>query len=229
MSKNGLEWWKRTLDCTCIFLSAIFWLPLMAALACWIKCVSPGPVFFMQERVGFRGRKFRIFKFRSMHQGAPTEVHEAYCRDLMQSDRPMQKMDVLGDGRLIPLGAAIRAAGLDELPQIFNVLRGEMSLVGPRPCTPGEYEGYAAEQRQRFEAVPGLTGLWQVSGKNRTTFAEMVALDIEYARTKSLGRDLGIILRTPAAILDQLRERRRAKAGQVFHPVSKYLRTRTFR
>ena len=120
----------------------------------------------------------------------------------------MVKMDARGDSRLIPGGRLIRASGLDELPQIINVLRGEMSLVGPRPCVPYEYEKYTAWQRNRFRAVPGLTGLWQVSGKNRTTFDEMIRLDIHYAQNKSLSLDLRIMLNTLPALLVQLLDTR---------------------
>ena len=124
----------------------------------------------------------------------------------------MTKLDAQNDPRLIPLGALLRATGLDELPQIINVLRGEMSFVGPRPCIPYEYERYQPWQRRRFDAVPGLTGLWQVSGKNRTTFNEMIRLDIEYSERLSLGLDLKIIFRTLPALLQQCLDISRAEA-----------------
>jgi lipopolysaccharide/colanic/teichoic acid biosynthesis glycosyltransferase len=117
----------------------------------------------------------------------------------------MVKMDARGDSRLIPGGRLIRASGLDELPQIINVFRGEMSVVGPRPCVPYEYEQYLPWQRARFNVVPGLTGLWQVSGKNRTTFEEMIRLDLRYAETRSLWLDLKIMVLTLPALLAQLR------------------------
>jgi lipopolysaccharide/colanic/teichoic acid biosynthesis glycosyltransferase len=124
----------------------------------------------------------------------------------------MQKMDSRGDSRLITGGWLLRATGLDELPQIINVLRGDMSVVGPRPCIPYEYEQYTAQQRERFASVPGLTGLWQVSGKNRTTFEEMVRLDVEYARSKSLLLDLKIITMTLPALYTQVSDVQKAKA-----------------
>jgi lipopolysaccharide/colanic/teichoic acid biosynthesis glycosyltransferase len=127
-------------------------------------------------------------------------------------------MDARGDSRLIPGGRLIRASGLDELPQIINVLRGEMSLVGPRPCLPYEYDKYTSWQRDRFNAVPGLTGLWQVSGKNRTTFDEMIRLDIRYAQDKSLSLDLRIMLKTIPAMLSQLLDAR-SKSRPVAQPV----------
>lgn len=204
----------------------------MIALACWVKCVSRGPVFFRQERIGYRGKPFRIYKLRSMHQGVATSVHEAYCHDLARSGRPMEKMDLLGDERMIRCGSLLRASGLDELPQIFNILRGEMSLVGPRPCLPSEYEDYSEEQRERFNAIPGITGNWQVNGKNHTTFERMVELDIEYARNKSLWRDLVILWRTPSAVITQLKERRKARQASVLHPrqpVGKFLHSKALR
>jgi lipopolysaccharide/colanic/teichoic acid biosynthesis glycosyltransferase len=125
----------------------------------------------------------------------------------------MVKMDLGGDSRLIPLGLLLRSSGLDELPQIINVLKGEMSLVGPRPCMAYEYDKYLPRQRERFNTLPGLTGLWQVSGKNRTTFAEMVRLDIEYARNKTLWLDLKIMLKTiPTLIVEMWETLRKAKS-----------------
>ena len=128
----------------------------------------------------------------------------------------MTKLDSRRDPRLIPFGAALRATGLDELPQLINVLRGEMSIVGPRPCIPYEYELYEPWQRQRFNAVPGLTGLWQVSGKNRTTFTEMIRLDIEYSQRQSVGLDLKIVLKTLPALWQQCLDNRELtrKSGQ---------------
>ena len=183
----------------------------MIFIACGIKIVSPGCVFFFQERVGHRGRSFKLFKFRSMKINAETETHAQYLDRLMQSDRPMVKLDAAGDPRIIPLGRILRARGLDELPQIFNVLRGEMSLVGPRPCTVQEYNRYESWQRERFEALPGLTGYWQVNGKNRTTFKEMVAMDIHYTKSVSLGMDLTIILKTVPTLVGQIQEVRKNK------------------
>ncbi len=116
----------------------------------------------------------------------------------------MTKMDLKGDPRLIPFGAVLRATGFDELPQLVNILRGEMSLVGPLPCLPYEYEKYTEYQKHRFDALPGLTGLWQVSGKNQTTFSEMIQMDISYAKHKSLWLDLKIIARTIPALISQL-------------------------
>jgi exopolysaccharide production protein ExoY len=179
------------------------WLPIMTLAALWVAVTSPGPIFYRQPRIGFKGRRFMLTKFRTMKVNAETHIHEAYLEHLIISDRPMIKLDATGDPRLILGGKFLRATGLDELPQIFNVLKGEMSLVGPRPCTVLEFERYAPEQRARVNALPGLTGLWQVNGKNRTTFRQMIEMDIFYARNISLSLDIKIILRTLPAILGQ--------------------------
>jgi lipopolysaccharide/colanic/teichoic acid biosynthesis glycosyltransferase len=203
--------WKRALDigCCLIAMPVLALCTLVAAIV--MKITSPGPVFFRQERIGYRGRRFMCYKFRTMLVGADCKSHQTHCDYLIQSNAPMMKMDSRGDSRLIPGGWLIRATGLDELPQIINVLRGEMSLIGPRPCVPYEYQQYRPWQRERFNAVPGLTGLWQVSGKNRTTFEEMIRLDIQYSRTVSLWLDLKIILLTVPALLVQVSDTIRGK------------------
>jgi lipopolysaccharide/colanic/teichoic acid biosynthesis glycosyltransferase len=198
--------WKRVLDVFCILLALPVLLPITCLIALAIKMVSRGPVFFRQPRIGLQGKPFTCWKFRTMRANADSGVHQNHLDDLIRSDRPMTKMDFLGDPRLIPCGAILRAAGLDELPQLINVVRGEMSLVGPRPCLPYEYELYLPWQKRRFDTLPGLTGLWQVSGKNRTTFTEMIRLDILYARNKSLPLDLKIMWKTIAALATQVKE-----------------------
>jgi len=194
--------WKGALDTLCIILAAPLLLPVGLLIALAIKIVSPGPVLFMQDRVGFRGELFRCLKFRTMSVNADTGVHQGHLQDLMASDRPMTKLDG-ADKRLIPGGRILRCLGLDELPQLLNVLRGEMSLVGPRPCLPYEYEQYQPRHRRRLGTLPGLTGLWQVNGKNRTTFEKMIEWDIQYVQTKSPLLDIVIMLRTFPAILGQ--------------------------
>lgn len=201
-----MPFWKRALDLFCVLLAAPLWLPAMAVLGALIKIVSPGPVLFRQERIGYLGRRFTCFKFRTMLVNADTGVHQGHLNRLMDTNAPMKKLDAAGDPRLIPCGLLLRSLGLDELPQIFNVIRGEMSLVGPRPCVPYEYENYTPHHRRRLEAVPGLTGLWQVSGKNRTTFEKMIQLDIAYATHKTLLLDLKIIFKTIPAIVSQIRD-----------------------
>jgi lipopolysaccharide/colanic/teichoic acid biosynthesis glycosyltransferase len=208
--------WKRVLDTSCIVLALPILLPVVLVLSLLIKLLSPGPVLFLSERVGFRGRRFICFKFRTMKVNADVDVHKRHLAELMRSDAPMVKIDAHGDPRLIRFGSVLRATGLDELPQLLNVLAGEMSLVGPRPCLPYEYDGYLPSQKRRFNSLPGLTGLWQVSGKNKTTFSEMIALDIRYAENKSLWMDLTIMFKTFPALFAQVAEarHRRKKAGR---------------
>jgi lipopolysaccharide/colanic/teichoic acid biosynthesis glycosyltransferase len=143
-----------------------------------------------------------------MEVNVETQSHELHLQHLINSDSPMTKLDASGDPRIIFGGRILRAIGLDELPQIFNVLRREMSLVGPRPCTVNELQCYKPWQEERLDALPGLTGYWQVNGKNKTTFAEMIELDIYYARNLSLTLDLAILLKTVPAILVQVLESR---------------------
>jgi lipopolysaccharide/colanic/teichoic acid biosynthesis glycosyltransferase len=195
--------WKRILDVTCILISLPFWLPVVIVVALWIKIVSPGPIFFRQERVGYRGKRFMILKFRTMKVNVETQSHERHLEQLMKADCPMIKLDASGDPRIIRGGRILRALALDELPQLLNVLRGEMSLVGPRPCTPHEFKHYVGWQQERVNAPPGLTGYWQVNGKNKTTFSEMIRMDIFYAKNMSLLLDLAIILRTLPAVMAQ--------------------------
>ena len=201
-----LPGWKRVLDLIAILLTAPLWLPAMICISLWITAISRGPIFFIQERVGLYGRPFMMLKFRSMKAHAETDRHEEHFNRLVESNCPMIKLDAAGDGRMIFCGWILRAAGLDELPQIFNVLRGEMSLVGPRPCTVRELPKFQEWQLERFNACPGLTGHWQVNGKNKTTFSRMIELDIFYAKNLSLWLDLAIILKTIPALFAQVRE-----------------------
>lgn len=203
--------WKRVIDIACCVTALPLFVLFTLFASILTAITSPGPVFFRQERVGYLGKRFKLYKFRTMHISADVSTHQAHFAHLMRSNVPMQKLDGKGDSRLIPGGWLLRASGFDELPQIINVLRGEMSVVGPRPCIPYEYAQYSTVQRERFTAVPGLTGLWQVSGKNRTTFDEMIQFDVQYAQRKSLGLDLQIILRTVPALLVQIIDTRRAK------------------
>lgn len=200
--------WKRVLDVALIVVAFPVLLPLMMLIGLLIRIVSAGPILFKQERVGYLGKRFLCYKFRTMHVNSDKGIHQGHLSQLMNSDVPMVKMDSHGDPRIIPLGRLLRSSGLDELPQLINILHGEMSLVGPRPCVSYEYEKYLPWQRERFNTAPGLTGLWQVSGKNRTTFTEMIQLDIKYARSKTLWLDLKIILKTIPTLMVQIWETR---------------------
>jgi len=149
---------------------------------------------------------FTMLKFRSMKTGSETRSHENHFKSLVANGLPMAKLDSLKDKRIILGGSLLRATGLDELPQLLNVLRGEMSLVGPRPCIPSEFECYTDGQKARFEIPPGITGYWQVSGKNKTTFNQMVEMDIQYGERMSLVFDLVIIVGTVPALAMQALE-----------------------
>jgi lipopolysaccharide/colanic/teichoic acid biosynthesis glycosyltransferase len=202
--------WKRCLD----ILGAVFGLaisfPLFILISAIIKIVSPGTVLFKQERIGYGGTKFTFLKFRTMKMKADTSVHQRYLSGLINgstectgSDGAMAKMDA-DNPQIIPFGRILRKTYLDELPQLINVLRGEMSLIGPRPPISYEVEEYLWWHKGRFDAVPGMTGLWQVSGKNKLTFKEMTRLDIQYSRTLSFLLDLKILLKTPYTIFSEL-------------------------
>jgi lipopolysaccharide/colanic/teichoic acid biosynthesis glycosyltransferase len=188
--------WKRVLDLSFILITLPLWLPLMLLVMALIRFNSSGPIFYRQERVGYRRKRFMIFKFRTMCVNAETRTHEDYFAILMRSESPMTKLDAAGDSRLIPGARFLRASGLDELPQIFNVLLGDMSLVGPRPCLPCEFDRYEEWQQRRVNAPPGVTGYWQVNGKNRTTFNQMMFLDLFYVDKMSIWLDLRIIIKT---------------------------------
>ena len=196
--------WKRTLDIIGAILGLILFSPLMLLISLLIKIVSPGPILFKQERVGYAGKAFKMWKFRTMKVDANISNHQCHISDLLENDQPMKKLD--NDPQIIPAGWILRKACLDELPQLINVLRGEMSLVGPRPDVFYAAEKYETWHHARFNSIPGLTGLWQVSGKNRTTYREMMRFDIVYEKQRSLWLDLKILLLTLPAIIIQIKD-----------------------
>ena len=198
--------WKRLMDVTGSLAGLVVLSPLFIFIIVYIKLVSPGPAFFSQERVGYEGRLFRFIKFRTMHVNIDSSGHNSHLKDLIGSDKPMVKLDNRNDPRIIPGGKILRKLAIDEFPQLVNILKGEMSLVGPRPCIPYEAEEYLRWHARRFDIIPGLTGLWQVSGKNKLTFMQMIRLDIAYARNMSLLGDLFIILKTGPAIIEMVLE-----------------------
>jgi len=198
--------WKRSVDILGALAGLILLSPLFLFIAALIKTVSPGPVFFKQVRVGFLGRTFPCWKFRTMEIEADSTLHQVHVRQLCSSDQPLKKLDD-HDSRIIPFGRMLRKTGMDELPQLINVLLGEMSLVGPRPDIPYAVKHYLPWQNKRVETYPGLTGLWQVNGKNRTTFNEMMRLDISYVKNQSFWLDSKIFIKTLPAIIQQTREK----------------------
>ncbi|MGH9356742.1 MAG: sugar transferase, partial [Terriglobia bacterium] len=201
---------KRSMDLSATLALLIFLSPAMAVIAAAIKLTSRGPVFFRQKRQGQYGRAFTFFKFRSMYVNNDPAVHQEYVKQFISgtaSQNPsgenggLSVYKLTDDPRITPCGRFLRRTSLDELPQLFNVLAGQMSLVGPRPPLPYELASYEAWHRRRLlEAKPGITGLWQVSGRSKTKFDEMVRLDLRYAKTWSLALDLKILLRTPRAV-----------------------------
>lgn len=198
---------KRVFDMVVASLMLVLLSPLMALIAALIKLSSKGPVLFTQTRVGENGEPFRFLKFRSMHVGNDDRIHREYTQKLITegaaagADQKGVVYKIQKDPRLIPIGAFIRKYSIDELPQLFNVLKGDMSLIGPRPPIPYEVEVYRGWHKRRFEGPPGITGLWQVSGRNRLTFDEMVKLDIEYLENWSFTKDLKILWRTAGVVL----------------------------
>jgi lipopolysaccharide/colanic/teichoic acid biosynthesis glycosyltransferase len=200
---------KRAMD---IVVSAAFLLvlsPLLAAIAAMIKLTSKGPVIFNQERLGRFGVPFKCLKFRTMFANNDPRIHEEYIQQFISgaeecgkeggSQQPIYK--ILNDPRVTPFGRFLRKTSLDELPQFWNVLRGEMSLVGPRPPLQYEFEIYDIWHRRRvLDVKPGVTGLWQVTGRSRTRFDDMVRLDLRYCQTWSMWLDLKILLSTPRAV-----------------------------
>jgi len=199
--------WKRGLDIVGSITAFVLASPFFILVPVIIKIVSPGPVCFRQERVGYGGRIFTFLKFRTMRVNIDRSNHEEYLSDLIKSDKPMTKMDKMNDPRIIPMGKLMRKTCIDELPQLINVLRGEMSLVGPRPCLPNEADEYLKWHKYRFDIKPGMTGLWQVSGKNRLSFKQMIRLDIQYAKKLSLLRDIKILIRTIPSVASMVIER----------------------
>jgi exopolysaccharide biosynthesis polyprenyl glycosylphosphotransferase len=188
---------KRTVDLALSVLTLVVLAPVWLIIAAAIKLDSPGPVFFRQQRVGRNGKLFTVFKFRSMYEDA--EARMAELRAHNEADGPLFKMR--DDPRRTRVGRFIRTTSLDELPQLINVVRGEMSVVGPRPGLPSEVEQYQEWHRKRLEVQPGLTGMWQVSGRSNLTFDEMVMLDIYYAENWSLGLDFRIMVRTVPQVI----------------------------
>jgi len=203
---------KRAMDIGGSLFALIVFSPLWLAIALVIKLTSKGPVFFRQRRIGQHGASFTFLKFRSMHVDNDASTHKEYVQKLIAGKAERHPSNGKGDGvykltkdsRITKVGAFLRRTSLDEMPQFINVLRGEMSLVGPRPPVPYEVEAYDLWHRRRvLEAKPGITGLWQVSGRSKVKFDDMVRLDLQYAQNWSPWMDLKIILRTPGAMLGE--------------------------
>jgi len=204
---------KRLVDVVVSLMLLVLLSPLLVLIAFLVKLDSPGPVIFSQVRMGYdwRTRKLRTFmfyKFRSMYHNCDQSVHQAHVRDRIRgqkcptgSGNRGELVKINNDRRVTRIGRILRKTSLDELPQLWNVLKGDMSLVGPRPVPLYEIAEYETWHKQRLEATPGITGLWQVKGRGRVTLDDMVRLDVEYINRQSLWLDLEILLRTIPAVL----------------------------
>jgi lipopolysaccharide/colanic/teichoic acid biosynthesis glycosyltransferase len=204
---------RRLFDIAFAATLILLFSPILLAVAIAVRLDSHGPALFRQRRVGFDQREFTLFKFRSMRLDADPRGHQEYVTALIRGDdedeqslpdggrKDLYKLAV--DNRITAVGRWIRKWSLDELPQLFNVVRGDMTLVGPRPAIPYEVAEYPSWYLQRFTVKPGLTGYWQVSGRSERTYEEMVRLDIEYTERRSLALDLSILCRTPWIVLSR--------------------------
>jgi len=200
---------KRAMDIVGSAFALVICLPIFVVIAIAIKMSSKGPIFYRQQRVGQHGQCFTFLKFRSMHIDNDPSAHKEYVKKLIAGEAIRETVNGNGDGvykltndkRITRVGKFLRRSSLDELPQFLNVLRGDMSLVGPRPAIPYEVASYQTWHRRRvLDVKPGITGLWQVNGRNRIKFDEMVRLDLQYAKSWSPWLDVKILLRTPRAV-----------------------------
>lgn len=212
---------KRLFDIVVAGILLLVLSPLMAIVAVLIVLDSPGPAIFTQQRVGLRRRteggrttwevvNFDFYKFRTMHQDSDSEIHRAFVQAFIRNDREgmasvqggdVQVRKIVKDARVTRLGKFLRKSSIDELPQFWNVLKGDMSLVGPRPPIPYEVEIYKPWHRQRLGTIPGVTGLWQVAARSSVDFDDMVKLDLEYIKHQSFWLDIKILLKTPLSVL----------------------------
>ena len=196
---------KRAIDLAGSAVALIVLSPLFLVIASLVRMTSPGPVFFRQKRVGQNGEEFTFLKFRSMAVNNDTAIHQEYVKNLIanKASGAGGPLKIQNDPRVTAIGRLLRKSSMDELPQFINVLKGDMSLVGPRPPIPYELENYSLWHRRRvLEAKPGITGAWQVEGRSRTTFDEMVRMDLRYIRSQSVWLDLKILLKTPLAVIN---------------------------
>jgi len=192
---------KRVVDILIASIVLILLIPLFLLIAILIKFSSPGPVLFRQTRIGKDGKPFTFYKFRSMKVGSDDTIHREYLRKLMKNEITDRVKKITNDPRVTRIGRFIRRTSIDELPQLINVLKGEMSLVGPRPCLPYEWEMYEPWHRSRLNVIPGCTGVWQVSGRSNVSFNDMVLMDLYYIDNASLWLDMQLILKTIPILL----------------------------
>lgn len=199
---------KRALDVAIVLFVLVIGLPVWLLIALLIKLTSPGPVFYRGVVMGRGGAPFRYYKFRTMVAGGDNTAHKQWLEQFVKQDAAFaqdangkQVFKVVNDPRITSVGRTLRKLSLDEAPQMLNVLAGDMSLVGPRPPVPYEYEHYDDWAKQRLSVLPGITGLYQVTARSQVGFSGMAAIDLDYIRRRSLWRDLQIIVRTPIVML----------------------------
>jgi lipopolysaccharide/colanic/teichoic acid biosynthesis glycosyltransferase len=207
--RRALDWYsfsKRVIDLVLGTIAFLLALPIVIAAAVAVTIESGGPSFFRQERVGLGGRTFTMWKLRTMVCGNDDTEHREYIRAMLSGgslEAGASGLHKLDDRRITRVGAFLRRTSIDELPQLLNVIRGEMSLVGPRPCLPWEVELYSPADQVRFDVKPGMTGLWQVSGRSRLPMTHALELDRAYALHRSLRADIKILLKTIPAVLER--------------------------
>jgi lipopolysaccharide/colanic/teichoic acid biosynthesis glycosyltransferase len=197
---------KRAIDVAVALIGLVLAAPLFMVIAWKIRRDSPGPVFFRQRRLGLHMREFTVLKFRTMRVGTDGREHQDYVKSIMSAGAEPQTNGMYKLERpdaVTHFGRVLRKTSLDELPQLINVLKGEMSIVGPRPCLRSETEHFQTHHFERFLVPAGITGLWQVTARASSTFREALEMDVVYVRGWSLGLDLGLLLRTPFAVLHQ--------------------------
>jgi exopolysaccharide biosynthesis polyprenyl glycosylphosphotransferase len=209
LSRRRHQWWfrkiKHAFDALAVLAGSVLVLPVLAAIALAVKLTSEGPVFYRAQAVGEGGRLFNMYKFRSMITSAGKEIHQEYVTRLIKGeitpDGSGKALKITSDPRVTRVGRVLRKTSLDELPQLINVLKGEMSLVGPRPCLPYEYKLYKDWHKKRTAVRPGITGLWQVLGRSEVSFEDMILLDLYYIYNSSLDLDLGVLSETVSVVL----------------------------
>jgi len=200
---------RRALDLAVAALVLVLAAPILLLIAALVRLDSRGPAIFRQRRIGLNQQQFTVHKFRTMRAEADPTPHRDYIAQLVngdggrRSDGSQSLFKLTADDRVTRIGKLLRKTSVDELPQLWNVLRGEMSLVGPRPVVPYELEHYAPRYFGRFAVKPGLTGLWQVSGRNEKSYTEMVELDLEYVERRSLGLDISILFKTLFVVVER--------------------------
>ncbi len=196
MGRGDQEFLKRLFDITAAYALILVLSPVMLLIALGVKITSKGPVFFRQKRLGKEGKPFTFLKFRSMYDNSESGIHEEFVKEYIKGGVGGKVFKLTKDPRVTPFGYILRRTSLDELPQLFNVLKGDMSIVGPRPPLPYEVEHYEEWHRERLSVKPGITGLWQVMGRSSVGFDELVRYDLEYIRKHNFIFDVLIMFRT---------------------------------